>query len=57
MMNQSPNQRMVKTPTGAPANWYLQQQPQQQQPQQQQQQVMGQNADVPHVGSLCSSKI
>lgn len=48
-MNQSPNQRMQKTP-GAPGNWFLQQQ-QQQPPQQsgQQQQGMVQSSDATQV--------
>lgn len=45
-LNQSPNQRMQKTPGGAPANWFLQQQ-QQQQPSQQQGLV--QNTDATQV--------
>lgn len=51
-MNQSPNQRMQKTPGGAPTNWFLQQQQQQQQTSQQagqQQQGMVQSSDATQV--------
>lgn len=44
-MNQSPNQRIPKTPGGTPTNWFIQQQQQQQQSQQ----GMVQNAEANQV--------